>query len=146
MKVYSENKKALFDYEVLERFEAGIVLFGQEVKSIRTGHINLAGSYITLAGNEPYWVGVKIPAYQPNNAGADYGEERQRKLLLNKKEIDKLIGKTKQKGFSLIPLKVYDNNGRIKLEFGLSRGKKKYDKKEKIKKRDIEREIQRMGV
>jgi SsrA-binding protein len=146
MKVYSENKKALFDYEVLERFEAGIVLFGQEVKSIKTGHINLAGSYITLAGGDPYWVGVKIPAYQPNNAGADYGEERQRKLLLNKKEIDELIGKTKQKGFSLIPLKVYDNNGRIKLEFALSRGKKKYDKKEKIKKRDVEREIQRMGV
>jgi len=143
MKVYSENKKALFDYEVLERFEAGIVLFGQEVKSIKTGHINLAGSYVTLTSGEPFLVGVKVPPYQPNNAGADYNEERQRKLLLNKKEIDYLIGKTKTKGFSLIPLKIYEKNGRIKLEFGLAKGKKKYNKKEKIKKRDIERDTNR---
>jgi SsrA-binding protein len=143
MKIYSENKKALFDYEVLERFEAGLVLFGQEVKSIKTGHINLSGSYVAIRNSEPLWLGLKVPAYQPNNAGADYGEDRQRKLLLNKKEIDYLIGKTKTKGFSLIPLKVYEKNGRIKLEFGLARGKKKYDKKEKIKKRDVEREVNR---
>ena len=143
MKVYSENKKAGFNYEVLEKFEAGLVLFGQEVKSIKTGHINLSGAYVSLASGEPFLVGVKVPPYQPNNAGAGYGEERQRKLLLNKKEIDYLIGKTKTKGFSLIPLKIYDNNGRIKLEFGLARGKKKYDKKEKIKKRDVGREVNR---
>jgi SsrA-binding protein len=88
-------------------------------------------------------VGVKVPPYQPNNAGADDGVQRDRKLLLSKKEIDSLSGKLNQKGFSLIPLKVYDNNGRIKLEFGLAKGKKKYDKKEKIKKRDIEREVNR---
>jgi len=154
MNIFSENKKALFDYEVLERFEAGLVLFGQEVKSIKTGHINLSGSYVALKqeparhnatalGVEPFLVGVKVPPYQPNNAGADYGEERQRKLLLSKKEIDYLIGKTKVKGFSLIPLKVYDKSGRIKLEFGLAKGKKKYNKKEKIKKRDVEREVNR---
>jgi SsrA-binding protein len=143
MKIFSENKKASFNYEILEKFEAGIVLFGQEVKSIKTGHINLAGSYVTIRNEEPFLVGVKVPAYQPNNAGADYGEERQRKLLLNKKEINYLIGKTKTKGFSLIPLKIYDNNGRIKLEFGLAKGKKKYDKKEKIKKRDVDREVNR---
>ena len=143
MKIFSENKKALFNYEVLEKFEAGLVLFGQEVKSIKTGHINLAGSYVTLTNGEPYLVGVKVPPYQPNNAGADYNEERQRKLLLNRKEINYLIGKTKVKGFSLIPLKIYEKNGRIKLEFGLAKGKRKYDKKEKIKKRDIEREINR---
>jgi SsrA-binding protein len=143
MKIYSENKKALFDYEILEKFEAGLVLFGQEVKSIKTGHINLSGSYVSLASGEPFLLGVKVPPYQPNNAGADYNEERQKKVLLNKKEIDYLIGKTKTKGFSLIPLKVYDNNGRIKLEFGLARGKKKYDKKEKIKSRDIQRETDR---
>ena len=143
VKIYSENKKALFDYEVLERFEAGLVLFGQEVKSIKTGHINLAGSYVSVKGDEPVLIGVKVPPYQPNNAGADFGEDRQRKLLLNKKEIDYLIGKTKVKGFSLIPLKIYDNNGRIKLEFGLARGKKEYNKKEKIKKRDVEREVNR---
>lgn len=143
MKVYSENKKAGFDYEVLEKFEAGMVLFGQEVKSIKTGHTNLAGSYVAIREGEPYLLGVKVPPYQPNNIGADYDEERQRKLLLNKKEIDYLIGKTKVKGFSLIPLKIYENNGRIKLEFGLAKGKKKYDKKEKIKKRDVEREVNR---
>jgi SsrA-binding protein len=143
MKVYSENKKALFDYEVLERYEAGLVLFGQEVKSIRTGHINLSGTYVAIRDGEPLLLGVKILPYQPNNAGADYNDERPRKILLNKKEIDYLAGKTKTKGFSLIPLKIYDNNGRIKLEFGLAKGKKKYDKKEKIKKRDTQREINR---
>jgi len=143
VKIYSENKKAGFDYEVLEKFQAGIVLFGQEVKSIKTGHINLSGSYVTLNSGEPFLVGVKVPPYQPNNAGADYGDERAKKLLLNKKEINYLIGKTKTKGFSLIPLKIYENNGRIKIEFGLAKGKRKYDKKEKIKKRDIEREINR---
>lgn len=143
MKIFSENKKALFDYELLERFEAGLVLFGQEVKSIKTGHINLAGSYVTIKNGEPFLVGVKVPPYQPNNAGADYNEERQRKILLNKKEINYLIGKSSQKGFSLIPLKIYEKNGRIKLEFGLAKGKKKYNKKEKIKKRDIEREVNR---
>ena len=143
MKIFSENKKALFDYEVLEKFEAGLVLFGQEVKSIKTGHINLSGTYVTLKGEEPYLVGVRVPPYQPNNAGADYNETRERKLLLNKKEIDYLLGKIKTKGFSLIPLKIYENNGRIKLEFGLAKGKRKYDKKEKIKKRDVEREVNR---
>jgi len=143
MKIYSENKKAGFEYEILEKFEAGLVLFGQEVKSIRTGHINLSGSYVTFRGTEPYLIGIKIPPYQPRNVGADYNEERLRKLLLNKKEIDYLAGRIKQKGFSLIPLKIYDNSGRIKLEFGLAKGRKKYDKKEKIKKRDVQREVSR---
>jgi SsrA-binding protein len=143
MKIYSENKKAGFEYNILEKFEAGLVLFGQEVKSIRTGMVNLAGGYVVIKHSEPLLVGVKVPPYQPNNAGADYGVQRDRKLLLSKKEIDSLSGKLNQKGFSLIPLKVYDNNGRIKLEFGLAKGKKKYDKKEKIKKRDIEREVNR---
>lgn len=146
MKVYSENKKAGFNYTILESFEAGVVLFGQEVKAIRTGHINLSGTYVTINNGEAFLVGVKVPPYQPNNVGAGYKEDRQRKLLLTRKEIDELIGKTKQKGFSLIPLKIYDKNGRVKLEFGLARGKKEYDKKEKIKKRDTDREIQRMGV
>ena len=143
MKIFSENKKATFDYDILEKFEAGLVLFGQEVKSIKTGHINLSGSYVSVKGDEPFLLGVKVPPYQPNNAGADYNTERPRKILLNKKEIYYLIGKTKVKGFSLIPLKIYDNNGRIKLEFGLAKGKKKYDKKEKIKKRDVDREVNR---
>lgn len=143
MKIYSENKKGLFDYNILEKYEAGVVLFGQEVKSIKTGHINLAGSYVLLKQGEPFLIGVKVLPYQPNNVGADYKESRDKKLLLNKKEINYLIGKSSQKGFSLIPLKIYEKGGRIKLEFGLAKGKKKYDKKEKIKKRDIEREVNR---
>ncbi|MEK7540737.1 MAG: SsrA-binding protein SmpB [Patescibacteria group bacterium] len=143
MKIFSENKKAFYDYEILEKFEAGLVLLGQEVKSIKTGHINLAGSYVVLRGEEPYLIGIKVPPYQPNNVGADYNEDRERKLLLNKKEINYLIGKSAQKGFSLIPLKIYEKSGRIKLEFGLAKGKKKYDKKEKIKKKDTDREINR---
>ncbi len=141
MKVLSENRKAGYDYNILEKFEAGLVLFGQEVKSIKTGHINLAGSYVVVKNLEPLLIGVKVPPYQPNNAGADYNEGRERKLLLNKKEIDYLAGKIKQKGFSLVPLKIYEKSGRVKLEFGLAKGKKKYDKKEAIKKRDIDRDI-----
>ena len=143
MQILSENKKAYYDYEILEKFEAGLVLQGQEVKSIRKGHINLAGSYVVFKQGEPYLIGAKIPAYQPKNAPADYNPERARKLLLNKKEINELLGKSNEKGFSLVPLKVYAKDGRIKLEFGLAKGKKKYDKKEKIKKRDVEREVNR---
>jgi len=141
--IYSENKKGAFDYNILEKFEAGIVLFGQEVKSIKTGHINLSGSYVAVNQGEVWLTGVKVPPYQPNNMGADYNQERKRKLLLNKKEVLYLVVKSAQKGFSLIPLKIYGKNGRIKLEFGLAKGKKKYDKKEKIKKRDTQREINR---
>ncbi len=148
MQIYSENKKAHFDYEIIEKYEAGLVLLGQEVKSIKTGHISLTGSYVVFRGGargaaEPELVGSKVPAYQPKNTPADYNPERSRKLLLNKKEIDYLAGKVKERGFSLVPLKVYEQNGRIKIEFGLAKGKKKFDKKEKIKDRDVDRQIRR---
>ncbi|MBI2049956.1 MAG: SsrA-binding protein SmpB [Candidatus Staskawiczbacteria bacterium] len=143
MQVLSENRKAYYDYEILEKFEAGLVLQGQEVKSIKGGRINLTGSYIIFRQGEPYLTGAKIPAYQPKNAPADYNPERLRKILLNKKEISSLISKSNEKGFSMVPLKVYAKNGKVKLEFGIAKGKKKYDKKEKIKKRDINREINR---
>ena len=143
MEIYSENRKATFDYEILETYEAGLVLIGQEVKSIRGGHISLAGSFVVIRANQPELIGAKIPAYQPLNAPKDYNPEKPRKLLLNKKELDYLAGKVNERGFSLIPLKVYDKNGRIKLEFGLAKGKKKFDKKEQIKKRDVDRDIHR---
>src|SRR3989344_3693733 len=148
MDIYAENKKAYYDYEILEKYEAGLVLIGQEVKSIKGGHINLSGSYVVFraaarGGAEPYLIGAKIPPYQPKNAPPDYNPERLRKLLLNKKEIDYLAGKVRERGFSLIPLKVYEQNCRIKLGFGLAKGRKKFDKKEKIKERDIERNIRR---
>jgi len=143
MKVLADNRKALFDYEVLEKFESGIILNGQEVKSIRNGNISLKSAYIIIRGNEPYLIGANIPPYQPKNASPDYDPERIRKLLLNKKEIDYLIGKVQEKGLTLLPLKVYTKYAKIKLEFGIGKGKKKIDKRETIKKRDIEREIRR---
>lgn len=143
MKIFSENKKAYFNYQILEKYEAGLVLQGQEVKSIKGGKINLMGSFVSFIQGEPCLVGAKIPPYQPKNAPANYNPERARKLLLNKSEINYLLGKSGEKGFSLVPLKVYEKGGRVKLEFGLAKGKKKFDKKEKIKKRDTDREIKR---
>ncbi len=143
MKTLADNKKARFDYEVLEKFEAGLVLNGQEVKSIRNGNIGLKASYIVIKEGEPYLIGATIPPYQPKNALPDYDPERLRKLLLNKKEIDYLIGKTREKGLTLIPLKVYTKYAKIKLEFGIAKGKRKIDKRETIKKRDGDREIRR---
>lgn len=143
MQVYAENRKAHFDYEVLDKYEAGLVLQGQEVKSIKGGHMNLNGSYVVFVHGQAVLIGAKVPPYQPKNTPEDYNPEQSRKLLLNKKEIDYLYGKSQEKGFALIPLKVYEKSGRIKLEFGLAKGKKKYDKKEKIKERDVERQTRR---
>jgi len=145
MTVLAENKKAYFNYTILEKFEAGIALMGREVKSIKTGHIGLRGSYVVIDKNgEVFLIGANIPPYQPKNAPADYRPERSRKLLLRKKEIQYLIGKSQQKGLTMIPLRVYTKKGKIKLEFGLGRGKKKFDKREAIKKREERRDIERM--
>jgi len=143
MKTFAENKKAYFNYDILEKFDAGLVLNGQEVKSIKLGRMTLEGSYVVFKGEEPFLIGAKVPAYQPKNAPADYDVERSRKLLLSKKEILYLMGRTSQKGLTLMPLKVYSNNAKIKLEFGLAKGKKKFDKREDIKKREENREIER---
>jgi len=149
MKVLSENKKVYFNYQILEKFEAGISLIGQEVKSIKSGRINLAGSYVVLKQSfkgkcpEVFLIGANVPPYQPKNIPADYNPERSRKLLLKKSEIKYLIGKVKQKGLTLVPLKVYTKRGRIKLEFGIAKGRKMVDKRELIKKRATDREIRR---
>jgi SsrA-binding protein len=143
MKILSENKRAYFDYEIFEKFEAGISLIGQEVKSLKTQGVNLAGSYVVVQGEEVFWIGAKIPPYQPANSPSNYKMERSRKLLLKKSEIKYLIGKSKQKGLTLVPLRLYTKNSKIKLEFGIGKKKKKVDKRETIKKREIEREIQR---
>lgn len=143
MKILAENRKARFDYEILEKFEAGMVLIGQEVKSIKLGRMSLKGSYVILREEEPYLIGANIPPYQPKNAPPDYEAERSRKLLLTKSEIKHLIGKTKQKGLTLVPLRVYTKRGKIKLEFGIGKGRKKADKRELIKKREAERELER---
>jgi len=140
----TENKKAYFNYLILEKFEAGLILIGQEVKSIKSGRINLAGSYVVLKDSEFYLVGCDIPPYQPKNAPPDYNPGRFRKLLLTKTEIKYLIGKTKQRGLTLVPLRVYTKRGKIKLEFGIAKGKKKVDKRELIKRREAEREMRRV--
>jgi len=149
MRTLAENKKAYFAYEILEKFEAGISLIGQEVKSIKSGRINLKGSYVVLKEStkgktpEVLLVGATIPPYQPKNSPPDYDPQRSRKLLLKKEEIKYLIGKSKQKGLTIIPLRVYTKKGKIKLEFGIAKGKRKIDKREVIKKRDLAREIRR---
>lgn len=143
MKTFAENKKAYFDYEILEKFEAGLVLIGHEVKAIKTGKISIKGAYVILRDEEAYLIGAIIPPYQPKNAPFGYEPERTRKLLLNKQEIKKLIGKSQEKGLTLKPLKIYEKNGKLKLEFGIAKGKKKSDKRELIRKRETEREIRK---
>ena len=143
MKSLGDNKKAYFDYEILEKLEAGMVLIGQEVKSIKLGRINLSGAYVILRGGEVYLVNASVPPYQPKNLASDYDPARPRKLLLRRAEIKYLIGKTQEKRLTLIPLRVYANKGKIKLEFAVARGRKKANKRELIKKRETEREIER---
>jgi SsrA-binding protein len=143
MKVLAENKKAHFNFEILEKFEAGISLLGQEVKSLKAWGTNLAGTYVVIKDKEAFWVGANIPPWQPKNIGGSYNPQRDRRLLLKKSEIKYLIGKSKQKGLTLIPLRLYIKKRKIKLEFGLGKIRKKIEKKEMIKKREIEKEIQR---
>ncbi len=143
MPTLAKNKKGLFDYQILETFEAGLVLTGKEVKSVKNGHINLKGSYISLKKGEAFLVNCHISAYKKAGIQPDYNPTQSRKLLLHKKEIKHLLGRIQQKGLTLIPIKVYTKGAIIKLEFGLAKGKKKIDKREIIKKRDMDREIQR---
>jgi SsrA-binding protein len=143
MSTLAYNRKATFDYEILETFEAGMVLLGHEVKSIKGGHINLAGSYVVAKDGELYLINAFVPPYQPKNTPPDYNPYRSRKLLLCKAEITSLIGKGKQKGLTLTPLKVYTKQGKIKLEFALAKGKKKYDKRAKIGEREAKRKMDR---
>jgi len=142
--ILAENKKAYFDYDILEKFEAGLALLGTEVKSIRAGHMGLKGAYVVISGNgEVSLIGANISAYQPKNAPEDYRPDRSRKLLLRKKEIDYLIGKSHQRGLTFVPLRVYNKKGIIKLEFGVGKGKREFDKRGSVKERDTKREIER---
>ncbi|MEK7593514.1 MAG: SsrA-binding protein SmpB [Patescibacteria group bacterium] len=141
--IITTNKRAYFDYEILETYEAGIELKGFEVKAIKTGRINLAGAYAIIRDNQAWLLNADIPAYQPKNAPVDYDSKRTRRLLLKKSEIKNLIGSVAEKGLTLTPLKVYTKNRKIKIEIGLGKSRKKKDKRELLKKRDIEREISR---
>jgi SsrA-binding protein len=139
MKILTKNKKAFYDYEILEQFEAGIVLTGSEVKSIRNGQINLKGSFVSTDGKELWLEKTHISKYK-KSGDANYQPERTRKLLLNKTQIAKMAGHLNEKGVTVIPLQVYLKGGLIKVMIGLCRGKKKYDKREKIKERSMRRE------
>lgn len=141
--IVANNKQALLDYEILERFEAGIVLFGHEVKSIKLGHINLKGSYVSIIENEIFLINAHVSFYGKSTLIGEYDPYRSRKLLLNKKEVDKLIGAKSAKGLTIMPLSVYTSHSKIKVEIGIGRGRKKYEKREVIKKREIERDIRK---
>ena len=144
METYLDNPKARFDYEILERYEAGIELFGFEVKSVRNGRGSIAGTHIIVRGGEVFIVGMRIDPYQPGNTPLGYEPDRTRKLLLTKKEIHTLEESDAKKGLTIVPLSLYNKNGKIKVGFAVARGKKQFDKRETIKKRDTDRELSRV--
>tara|TARA_Y100000310_G_scaffold344478_1_gene457459 strand:- start:468 stop:911 length:444 start_codon:yes stop_codon:yes gene_type:complete len=139
MKNIAVNRGARRDYEILDTFEAGMELKGFEVKAIKTGHINLAGSFVVIKKNEAWLLNANIPPYQPANTPEDYDPKRTRKLLLSAAEIKSLMGKTKEKNLTIVPLRVYNKGRLLKMEIGLGRGKKRADKREDIKKREWSR-------
>lgn len=142
MKLIATNKKAYFDYFIISTYEAGIVLVGSEVKSIRLGHTNLKDSFITFSKNEAYIKNMHISTYK--DATIDkIDEKRSRKLLLNKQEINKLISKTQEKGFTCVPLKIYLKDNLVKLEIALAKGKHLFDKKKSLAEKDIQRDTER---
>ena len=144
MTILATNKKAGFDYEILEKFEAGLALAGYEVKSAKLGHMSLKGSYVVVKGDEAYLLNAHISPYQPKNMPLDYDPTRSRRLLLHKSEISRLVGEQSQKGLTFIPLSVYTNTiGKIKLSFALAKGKKKFDKRAAIAEQESKRRIQR---
>jgi SsrA-binding protein len=140
---YATNPKAYHDYEILETVEAGLVLLGSEVKSIKTGKASIKGSYVRIIGGAPYLVGAVIGPYQPGNTPPDYREQADRKLLFSRSQLASLAGLAKSHGVSLVPLKLYGKKSLVKLLVGVARGKKKYDKRRTIKEKDIKRAKER---
>jgi SsrA-binding protein len=140
-KIVVQNRRARHDYHVLEKFEAGIALHGTEVKSLRQGHMVLKDSYCDIAGGEIYLVGAHISPYEHGNI-QNHDPERRRKLLMHKREILRLGAQIAEKGLALVPLQVYFKDGKAKVEVGLCRGKKAFDKRETIKEREMKREVE----
>lgn len=136
----AENRKARFDYEILQTFEAGLVLMGSEVKSLRARQLQLKDSYVSFRGNEAFLQNAHIAEYKASSYN-NHAPERLRKLLMNRRELDRINGSMREKGFSCVPLRVYFKNGRAKVELALVRGKKAHDKRESIKKRDVSRQL-----
>lgn len=144
MPILANNKRATFDYEILEKFEAGLVLTGQEVKAIRNGQASLSSSYVTISNQTASLLNASISPYKMAGPVPDYNPDRSRNLLLHKKELVYLTGKIKQSGLTLVPLSLYTKGKKIKLGFALAKGKKKIDKRRKIKEREEKRKIQRV--
>lgn len=143
IKIIARNRKAHHDYSFKDRFEAGMVLSGSEIKSIRAGQISIKEAYVRTDGEEVWLVNSHIAHYNPASM-QNHDPKRERKLLLHKKEIIKLWDEVRQKGYTIIPLQVYLKKGRAKIEIALAKGKHKYDKRQAIAKRDAEREIRRV--
>lgn len=132
MQIYANNDKARFDYEILETLEAGLVLKGYEVKAIKSGKASIRGAYVKILADEAWLLGATVSPYQSGNVPPEYDQQRNRKLLLRRSELKYLIGKSQEKGLTLVPLKLYNKSGLVKLEIGIGRGKKKHDKRAKI--------------
>ena len=143
MEFLAENKKAFFNYELLEKFNTGIELLGLEVKSLKAKRGTLDGAYVSVRGQEVFLLGANIPPYQPQNTPTGYEPTRPRRLLLTKKEISQLVGWENKKGLTIVPLSLYNSGRKIKVTVAVARGKKKYDKRETMKKREANREIER---
>jgi SsrA-binding protein len=143
IRIVTENRKARFDYHIENEYEAGLVLLGTEVKSLRQGRVNLKDSYAQIRKGEVFVYQLHIGAY-PFAYYGNHDPLRPRKLLLHKYEIKRLYGKVNEKGYTLVPLKIYFKNGKVKMTVGLAKGKRKYDKREAIKRRDEQRELDRI--
>jgi len=143
MAFLAENRKARFDYQILESVEAGIELLGIEVKAIRAGQANLTGSFALIRGGELWLTNADIPPYQAKNTAPEYDPKKTRRLLVSKEEIQTLANRLQSEHLTIVPLKLYNKGGLIKIELGLARGKKKADKRETIKRRDVSREVGR---
>jgi SsrA-binding protein len=143
MTVYAENRKARFDYEIQKTFSAGLELIGLEVKAVKAGKMTLAGSFVSVRGAEAFLLGSEIAPYQPKNTAADYDSKRARRILLSKDEILELEKAEATKGLTIVPLSVYNKGRFLKLDLAIARGKKKFDKRETIRKRDVERDLGR---
>ena len=143
MTTYITNRKAGFDFEFLDKFEAGISLLGTEVKSIRKGQGKLDGAYVVIRDGAALLVGASIPPFQVANAKEDYDPERPRQLLLSQKELDHLEKASEKQGLTIVPIRLYNNKRLLKLEIALARGKKQFDKRETIKARDVARDLKR---
>ncbi len=143
MDTLARNRRAFFDYEILEEIEAGLVLKGHEVKTIKQGHMSLKGSFVSVYNNELFLTNSSTPLYKYATV-SDYDPTSSKKLLVKRKEIDRLMGKVHTEGLTLVPLSVYNNRGKVKLKFALARGKKKFDKRQVIKRREDDVRIGRI--